>query len=77
MIITRVSQFSGIEREMDLPISQDQLDRIDSGELIQNVLPNLSEDDREFLLTGATPEEWDDAFSDKELDFNDDDEVAF
>jgi hypothetical protein len=26
------------------------------------VLPHLSADDREFLLTGTTPEEWNDAF---------------
>lgn len=26
---------------------------------IQDVFPNLSDDDREFLITGITPEEWD------------------
>ena len=28
---------------------------------IQDVFPNLSADDREFLLSGITPEEWDNA----------------
>ena len=27
-------------------------------ELIQNAMPNLSADEREFLMTGITPEEW-------------------
>lgn len=26
--------------------------------LIQNAFPTLSEDDREYLLTGITPQEW-------------------
>tara|TARA_R110000851_G_scaffold308473_1_gene467397 strand:- start:42 stop:311 length:270 start_codon:yes stop_codon:yes gene_type:complete len=32
----------------------------DSGELIQNAMPNLTDNEREFLMTGITPEEWDD-----------------
>tara|TARA_R110000822_G_scaffold56928_6_gene143627 strand:+ start:94 stop:255 length:162 start_codon:yes stop_codon:yes gene_type:complete len=28
------------------------------GKLIQEVMPNLSADDREFLMTGITPDEW-------------------
>jgi hypothetical protein len=30
----------------------------ESGELIQDAFPFLSDDEREFLLTGTTPEEW-------------------
>jgi len=26
-------------------------------------MPNLSADEREFLMTGITPDEWDEAFS--------------
>lgn len=33
-----------------------------AGTLVQNVFPGLSADDREFLMTGITPEEWDAAF---------------
>jgi hypothetical protein len=29
------------------------------GELIQNVWPNMSSDDREILISGWTPAEWD------------------
>lgn len=36
------------------------------GGLIQDVLPHLTKEEREFLMTGATPEEWDKAFKDDE-----------
>jgi hypothetical protein len=32
------------------------------GELIQNAMPHLSADDREFVKTGITGEEWDQLF---------------
>lgn len=35
------------------------------GELIQNAFPNLSGDDREFLLTGIV-ENWDELFDEEE-----------
>lgn len=49
-------------REID--VSQSQLDRWKAGELIQNVMPHLSADDREFLMTGLTPEDWEEMFPD-------------
>lgn len=64
MIVERTSIYSGKTRTKDLPITQAQLDRWDKGELIQNVFPNLSADDREFLITGMTEEEWNDLFAD-------------
>ena len=33
--------------------------------LIQDAFPNLSDDDREFIKTGITPEEWDNAFDER------------
>lgn len=59
MIIERKSIFSDKVNSMDLDVTQEQLDRHKSGELVQNVFPNLTADEREFLVTGATPEEWD------------------
>lgn len=32
------------------------------GTLIQNAFPNLSPEEREFLITGLTPEMWNDLF---------------
>lgn len=65
MRVMKRSIFSGKIHEMDLPITLDQLDRWNSGELIQNVFTNLSDDEREFLMTGITPEEWDEVFDRK------------
>ena len=64
MKITRTSIFTGITRTKNLRITPDQMERWQSGTLIQNAFPNLSADDREFLMTGATREEWDKAFED-------------
>ena len=62
MIIMRTSPFTGITRMREITVTQEQLDRWQAGELIQNAMPNLSADDREFVMTGITAEEWDEAF---------------
>ena len=36
--------------------------------LIQQAMPNLTADEREFIKTGITPQEWDDMFEDEESD---------
>lgn len=62
MIITRTSIFTGVERSRDLNITEEQYALYESGKLIQHAFPHLSADDREFILTGTTVEEWNDAF---------------
>lgn len=64
MIIKKVSLFTGKINSMDLPISEEQIKRFDSGELVQKVFPELTPDQREFLLTGTTQVEWSAAFAD-------------
>lgn len=59
MLITKVSVFTGVQRTLDIPVTQEQLDNWNNGMLIQNAMPNLSADDREFILSGITKEEWD------------------
>ena len=66
MLIERTSMISGETNSMELPITNAQLDRWTNGELIQNVFPDLSEDQREFLMTGITPEEWTQTFCEEE-----------
>lgn len=58
MLITRKSPFTGKVSTMEIPCTEEQLKRWQSGELIQNAMPNLTPDQREFLMTGTTPEEW-------------------
>lgn len=65
MKITRTSSMSGVTRTLDLPITADQWNAYKSGQLIQNAMPHLTDDEREFILTGMTAEEWDQAFPDE------------
>ena len=65
MRIHKRSSFSGLVHEMDLDITLEQIERYNKGELIQNVFTNLSDNEREFLMTGITPEEWDQVFGEK------------
>jgi len=55
---------SGARNTREIPVTREQLDAWNSGVLIQNAMPNLSADDREFIKTGITPEEWEDLFGD-------------
>ena len=58
MKITKTSAYTGITRTRDLPITQQEIDRWQDGELIQVVWPDLTDNDRLFLIDGATEEEW-------------------
>ena len=62
MLIIRTSPFSGNTNSMEIEVTQEQLSSWESGVLIQNAMPNLSADEREFIMTGITPAEWDSAF---------------
>lgn len=62
MMITRTSPFTGITRTKDILVTEEQLARWQRGERIQNVMPYLSASDREFIMTGITDDEWDNAF---------------
>lgn len=66
MEITRKSVITGIVRTKDIPVTQEQLDRWRAGTLIQEAMPNLSDADREFLMSGITQEEWDENFPEED-----------
>ncbi len=66
MIITRTSQISGKAHSMDLDITKEQIEKWENGEVIQKAFPNLTADQREFLISGTTKEEWDKIFSQNE-----------
>lgn len=66
MKITRTSMYSGITRTRDLDVTIEQIDAWHNGALIQNVFPDLSDSDREFIITGITADEWIEMFSGEE-----------
>jgi hypothetical protein len=68
MIITRRSPVTGNINNLDLPITQEELDMWKAGSLIQNVFPYLSDDEREFLMTGLMPDDWEHLFPNRDED---------
>jgi uncharacterized paraquat-inducible protein A len=58
VLIRKKSMITGQFHEMDLPVTLEQLARFHAGVLIQEVFPHLDAGQREFLLTGVTPQEW-------------------
>lgn len=59
MLVSRVSPLTGVETTLDLDITPEQYDRFVRGEgLIQEIFPDLSADQREFILSGYTAEDW-------------------
>ena len=58
MLIVRQSLLSGTTRSFDLPITQEQLDSYMNGSNVQDAFPHLTADQREFIMTGATADEW-------------------
>ena len=67
MKITKKSSLTGVEHTLDIDITEEQFQRVEmrffTKELIQNIIPNVSLGEREFLMTGITQEEWDKTFS--------------
>ena len=57
--VTRKSTFTGAVHTLALPITEGEWQRYQAGhDLIQDALPRLTNPEREFLLTGATHDEW-------------------
>lgn len=58
MRVTRRSCFTGRVHTRRMPVGASQFQAWRTGTLIQFAFTNLSADEREFLMTGATPAEW-------------------
>ena len=63
--VTRVSCLTGKIHEREIQATPEQLTQYECGAYLHEALPDASADDREFLLSGITPDEWD-AFVGKE-----------
>lgn len=68
--IARQSPFTGQYNEMSFDISPELFTQAyeawQDGVLIQNAFPMLSAEEREFIKTGITPDEWDNLFNSDE-----------
>ena len=70
MLVTNTSQLSGKETTLELDITHEQMERFENrranGEYVQTIFPNLTPAEREFLLTGISPIEWENIFGSPE-----------
>ena len=62
MEITRTSIISGITRTYNVAVTSKQIQNWLDGALIQDAMPSLTADEREFIKTGITGEEWNEIF---------------
>ena len=66
MLVTRISNLTRITHTREIPVAPEQLRSWEEGMLVQKAMPDLNDKDREFIMSGITPEEWYDAFGDEE-----------
>lgn len=57
MIVRVLNRLTGKHNEMDLDVTEEQIRRFERGEFVQNVFPNLTPTEREFLITGMSEAE--------------------
>lgn len=66
MQIERKSILTGKVQTREIPCTISEYTRWLHGMHIQDAMPNVSAEDREFVLTGITPEEWTAVFGNEE-----------
>lgn len=77
MKVTRKSLISGKFHTMELPVSSLDLDTYHAGNAnIQDVFPHLTPEQREFIKSGITPEEWSKHVAENEEDYDEPPESA-
>lgn len=68
MYIKRKSVITGIERTRSIPVNPDDYVAWQAGVgNIQDMMPYLTDEDREFILSGITADEWESAFGEEEM----------
>lgn len=68
MIVERQSIVSGKVYQMDINITEEQLFNFINGRsgLAQEAFPDLSIDEREFIISGIHPDEWNELFGNED-----------
>ena len=68
--LARTSPITGNINQLEIPLSIEAyalgMQAWKRGELIQNAFPTLKADIREFIMSGISPKEWDELFTDEE-----------
>lgn len=72
MLITKTSMLTGNLTTREVNIHPKEYEVYMEGNLlIQDLFKHLSADDREFLISGITPEEWEARFGDLGMELGD------
>jgi len=69
MQVSKMSPFTGNINTMTLDISPNQMAEFSDPRrtrLVQDIFPNLSQDEREFIMSGTTPDDWKQMFGEDE-----------
>ena len=66
--LERKSPKTGRVNSMDLATTKKALDEYYSGSVryVQDIFSNLNADEREFIMTGYTPSDWDELFGEED-----------
>tara|TARA_R100001244_G_scaffold97646_3_gene73064 strand:- start:1817 stop:2023 length:207 start_codon:yes stop_codon:yes gene_type:complete len=67
MIIKKRDPFTGQTNEMNIQVSAAQYQKWRAGALAQHAFPNISADEREFIMTGITKESWQNTFPNEDI----------
>ena len=70
IIYVKTSQLTGVKHRREIPMNKTAFMKAhnawNDGMLIQDAFPGLSAEDREFIMTGITPDEWDSIFGEEQ-----------
>lgn len=66
MLIKRKSILTGVERTRNIPVNPEDMAAWEAGYgSIEDLMPYLNDSDREFILSGITGKEWNEAFAEE------------
>ena len=66
MIIVRKSPVTGKMNHRDIDVTAEQYTSWENGTLIQDAMPNITAEEREFIVSGCTPDDFDFLFPEEE-----------
>ena len=58
MLIERKSPYNDAINWLEINVTEEQLQDWKDGALIQDAMPDITADEREFIMTGMTSEDW-------------------
>lgn len=67
MIITRTSPVTGKTKSIEIDVTEHQIKSWENGALIQDIMPNLTPDEREFIISGCTSEDFEFLFPEEQF----------